>query len=218
MQQQAEKVGLIVNNNKTKYILINVDGKIKKYEDLNMGKVDDFCYLGANIEQTITDIKIRIQKGWAVFWNLKKIWKDPSIRIETKIRVFKALCMSVLLYNCETWILNQNTKSLLNAFGTKALRYILRIKYLDCTPNDELYKRSQMKSVLQTIEERQIKFIKESENKVDTLICEYVLYYPPHGKKKSGGQKLTFVNYYEKLVNSIKNSVSEGNFVPEGIG
>jgi hypothetical protein len=211
IQTEAEKVGLQINNNKTKYITYQIQEEIEEFKKLNIEKVNDFCYLGANINDINTDIHNRIQKTWTVFWKLNKIWKNQIISNETKIRIYNVLCISILLYNCETWIINNKTANILNAFATKCYRYILGIKYSDKISNDEIYKRIRTKPIVDKISDRQIKFITCNKYKTGSLISQYVLYTPEHGKQKRGRPKMTYCEYITKLYN-IRN------FVPEGIG
>jgi len=211
IKTEADRIGLKINYNKTKYITYNIQGTIEEFKNSDIEKVDDFCYLGANIDDVLKDIQKRIQKAWTIFWRLRKIWRNKRINIDTKIKIYKVLCISVLLYNCETWIINDKTAHILNTFGTKGYRYILNIKYYDKISNDEIYKRTKSKPVSEMISERQINFMNIEMNKVGSLMSEYALYLPEHGKQKRGRPKLTYREYFIKLVNNR-------NFVPEGIG
>ena len=64
--------------------------------------MDDFKYLGAMIIATDKDVKIRKTLAWSAFWRLKSIWYTKSIPISLKIRIYKATCLTVLLYGCES--------------------------------------------------------------------------------------------------------------------
>ena len=211
IKTEAERVGLQINNEKTKYITYNIENIIEEFDKINIKKVKNFCYLGANIDDTLADVRNRIQKAWTIFWKLRKIWQNNNISLETKIKIHKALCISVLLYNCETWILNKKISHMLNVFGTKSYRFILNIKYNEKISNDKIYEKIKTKPICEIIADRQIKFIIKKINNIGSLISEYSLYTPNHGKRKRGRPKMRYLEYFTNLVN-IRN------FVPEGIG
>ena len=71
--------------------------------------VEDFKYLGSYIGSTELDVYVRIGLAWAAFFKLKSILRSPKIKLNFKIRLFKA-CISILLYGCETWILTETSK------------------------------------------------------------------------------------------------------------
>ena len=41
----------------------------------------------------------------------KRVWQNHSLRISTKIQVYKAVVISTLLYGSETWVFTGNTSS-----------------------------------------------------------------------------------------------------------
>jgi hypothetical protein len=211
LQLEANKIGLQINKKKTKYITYNIQEEIEEFKISKIEKVNDFCYLGANINDTNIDIRHRIQKAWMVFWKLRKIWKNQRISTETKIKIYNVLCISVLLYNCETWSMNNKATHELDTFGTKGYRYILGIKYSDRISNEEIYKRINAKPISEKIHNRQINFLTNSINKPESLIARYITYVPKHGKQKRGRPKTTYNKYITKLIITK-------NFVPKGIG
>ncbi|KAL5259045.1 hypothetical protein ACHWQZ_G009498 [Mnemiopsis leidyi] len=72
-------------------------------------QVSNFVYLGATISGDGTidrDLDVRIQKANGAFHQLWKIWNSRAIRTPTKIRIYKAAVLTLLLYGAEVW----NTK------------------------------------------------------------------------------------------------------------
>ena len=67
--------------------------------------VREFKYLGSMVAFTSDDIKIRKGQAWGAFWKIKNIWKTTNLPILLKVRLFKASCLSILLFGCETWTL-----------------------------------------------------------------------------------------------------------------
>ena len=60
----------------------------------DIGKVDDFCYLGSYISHNGSckkDVRVRIGKATAVFGKMRKMWKNKCISLKAKMRLYKAL-------------------------------------------------------------------------------------------------------------------------------
>jgi len=83
--------------------------------------VDSFVYLGCpqlSSGQCRPDLKRRI--GFASSTtSLSRIWKDKRLTTATKVHLYQALVMSVLLYVAETWTLLAADLRSLQAFHTR---------------------------------------------------------------------------------------------------
>ena len=69
---------------------------------------DCFTYLGSDIhssERSTPEILRRIGLASNIFGRLANIWKRTELSLQTKIRLYNALVISVLLYGSETWTL-----------------------------------------------------------------------------------------------------------------
>ena len=65
---------------------------------------------------------------------LDRLWKS-NINFPVKIKLYKSLVVSILLYGCETWTLLAETEKKIQAFETKSLRKLLRISYREHKTN-----------------------------------------------------------------------------------
>ena len=85
----------------------NVNPGIKiQLEGSDIEEVEKFVYLG--VTGTTTggaggDISARLGKTQGALCNLKNIWKNSQLSINTKLRIFRSSVLVVLLYGCETW-------------------------------------------------------------------------------------------------------------------
>ena len=84
------------------------DTVLKTVNNENIKRADNFKYLGAWIDDTANNIKVRKALSWKSCNKLNKIWK-LSLCKSLKQQTFLTLIESVLLYGSETWTL---TKSL----------------------------------------------------------------------------------------------------------
>ena len=109
--------------------LVPQDGKT------GVGFTPLFSYLGVQIsdtgagDQAVLD---RIDKARKAFWSLNSsVWNVYQLSLGTKIRVFRACVMSVLLYGAEAWTYTYPTRSALNRFYMICLRRIAKVSLYD---------------------------------------------------------------------------------------
>ena len=124
----AEKVGLRFNNAKCESMAtLNNDSHI--FIDNSQVKVTNtFTYLGSKISNTgisNDEIKVRIGKAGTAFGKLKSIFNTKHISTKTKINLYNALVLSILLYGSETWTIYATEANKLDAFHQRCLRKFL---------------------------------------------------------------------------------------------
>ena len=84
------------------------------------------------------DIKRRIGLATGASASLNTIWASMDITQETKLRVYRSLVLSILLYNFETWTLKESDKSRLFVFEMTILRRILGVTRRDRWRNEDI--------------------------------------------------------------------------------
>ena len=110
-----------------------------------------FTYLGSTLSRFVhidDEVNARIAKASAAFGRLRgSIWDRSGIRLDTKLKVYRAVVLPTLLYACETWTVYQRHAKRLNHFHTSCLRKLLKIKWQDRIPDTEVLKRPGMQSI-----------------------------------------------------------------------
>ena len=87
-------------------------------------------------------IPFYFSKASAAFGRLRgSVWDRSGIRLDTKLKVYKAVVLPTLLYACETSTVYQRHAKRLNHFHTSCLRKLLKIKWQDRIPDTEVLKR-----------------------------------------------------------------------------
>ena len=66
---------------------------------------------------------------------LNKIWISKDISFATKIKLYKTLVLSTLLYGCESWTLTTDSTKRIQAFENKYYRRMLGISWKDRKTN-----------------------------------------------------------------------------------
>jgi len=67
-----------------------------------------FTYLGSIVRKdggSCEDVKGRIFKAQGVFPQLKNVWKNRKISLQTNIRILEGTVMTVVKYGSEAWAL-----------------------------------------------------------------------------------------------------------------
>ena len=95
-------------------------------------EVDAFKYLGSTLTKngrSSTEIKTRIGAATSAMAKLNKIWRSKDISFPTKLKLYKALVVSILLYGCESWTMTAETSRRVQTFETKCFRRLLNIPW-----------------------------------------------------------------------------------------
>ena len=93
--------------------------------------VDKFTYLGRTLSRAVhidDEVTARTAKASVAFGRLRtNIWERIGIRLDTKLKVYKAIVLPTLLYACETWTVYQRHAKKLNHFHLSCQRKLLKI-------------------------------------------------------------------------------------------
>ena len=88
--------------------------------------VDKFTYLGSTLSRAVhidDEVTARTAKASVAFGRLRtNVWERNGIRLDTKLKVYKAVVLPTLLYACETWTVYQRHAKKLNHFHLSCLR------------------------------------------------------------------------------------------------
>ncbi|KAJ4444272.1 hypothetical protein ANN_06064 [Periplaneta americana] len=126
--EASKAIGLEVNPEKTKYMIMSRDQNIVrneniKIEDLSLEYVEKFKYLGGtvtDINDTREEIKHRINMGNACYCSVEKLLSTSLLSKNLKVRIYKTVILPVVLYGCETWTLTLRKEQGLRVFENKS--------------------------------------------------------------------------------------------------
>ena len=123
---------------------INIDGSELK-------NVDQFKYLGSIMPSDGTvnkEIESRISKASQSLGRLRsRVMDNRNIKLSTKLKVYKAVVLTSLLYGCETWTLYRKHIKQLEGFHMRSLRSIMDIRWQDKVTNLQVLDRANAVSI-----------------------------------------------------------------------
>ena len=112
---------------------------------------DNFTYLCSTLSRSVvidTEINNRIAKASAAFDRLRKnVWDRRGLSYATKIKVYRAVVLTVLQYASESWTVYSRHAQQLNHFHLSCLRKILWIRWQDKIPDTEVLKQAQVTGI-----------------------------------------------------------------------
>ena len=96
--------------------------------------------------------------------------------------------LTVFLYGCETWVLNDKNIKTINAFATVGYRKILGInQMIDKISNTEVLRRVNSHELIKYVYKRQLEKTGHRLRSPSTsLTNKYALYVPTHGRRAPG--------------------------------
>ena len=77
----------------------------------------------------------------------KRVWQSHSLRLSTKIQIYRAVVVPILLHGAETYVPYRKQIRLLGRFHQRCLRSILGIKWQNHVSNKEVLKTASLLSI-----------------------------------------------------------------------
>ncbi|KAJ4436531.1 hypothetical protein ANN_16562 [Periplaneta americana] len=198
--EASKAIGLEVNPEKTKYMIMSRDQNIVgngniKIGDLSFEEVEKFKYLGAtvtNINDTREEIKRRINMGNACYYSVEKLLSSSLLSKNLKVRIYKTVILPVLLYGCETWTLTLREEHRLRVFENKVLRKVFGAKRDEVTGewrklhNTELHALYSSPDIIRNIKSRRLSWAGHVARVGESRNAYRVLVGRPEGKRPLG--------------------------------
>ena len=152
----SKQFGLSISLEKTEVLFQRAPNSVAPQpaifiDDVELKVVDSFKYLESMISvdgSLDKEIAYRISKASQALGRLRnKLLNHHNVTLATKLKVYRAVVLSSLLYGCETWTVYRRHLKQLERFHQRALRSILGIRWQDRTTNTEVFKRTNCISI-----------------------------------------------------------------------
>ncbi|VDM01432.1 unnamed protein product [Schistocephalus solidus] len=178
---------------------INVNGAQLK-------NVETFAYLGSTLSRNAKiddEFAQRISKASQAFGRLQaSVWNRHSIHLNTKLKMYKAVVLTTLLYGAETWTLYSNLAMKLNHFHLSCLRRILKLRWQGRIPDTEVLEHTGILSIHAMLRQVQLQWSSHLVRMDDERLPKRLFYGDvATGARRHGGHKR---RYKDTLKKSLK--------------
>ena len=175
--------------------------------------VHTFKYLGSNVSDGLDmglEVNRRMALAASVFARLiDRVWENGKLTIETKMSVYKACVLSVLLFGSEAWTVYARQEEKLNCFQLKHLRKILGVKWNDFITNADILQRADMPSMLTFLRQHRLRWLGHVHRMPDGRIPKDLLYGElAEGKRAIGRPMLRFRDVCKRDMMALDIDVS----------
>ena len=176
------KMGLRMNARKTEVMHggIEADPRPISLGETTLPVTANFTYLGSIISSDCTidkEITYRIGRASASFGQLReKVYFNHDLTIQTKMSVYNAIVLAILLYGCETWTIYSRHLKQLDKFYMSCLRQMQRIKWQDRVTNNEVLSRCGALSLETVVATKTLRWAGHVTRMEETRLPKLVLY------------------------------------------
>ena len=219
VSQSCDNYDLTISTKKTEVVHQPAPGKPYNEPTITVNGqklevVDKFTYLGSTLSRAVhidDEITARITMASVAFGRLRaNVWERNGIKLDTKLKVYKAVVLPTLLYACETWTVYQRHAKRLNHFHLSCLRKLLKIKWQDKIPDTEVLTKAGMQSMHTVLKLAQLRWTGHVIRMPDARLPKKVFYGElQEGKRSQGGQKKRYKDTLEIPMGSWEQTAQE---------
>jgi hypothetical protein len=131
--------------------------------------VAEFKYLGTLASTdgcSSKEINRRLGIATVTMASLNKLWASPAIPLKLKCQLYKALVMTILLYNGECWLMKKRDYVKLEGFHFRCLRRLTRKTRcrgmgemdIDCASKEEVFSASKVPDIEELLREKRLRW------------------------------------------------------------
>jgi len=196
----AKEIGLEVNADKTKYMVMSRDQNAGRTHSMrtdnsSFERVDEFKYLGTiltNQNSIQEEIKSRLKSGNACYHSVQNLLSSSLLSKNLKIKIYRTIILPVVLYGCETWSLTLREERRLKVFENRVLRRIFGPKRDEVTGewrklhNEERNNLYSSPNILRVIKSRRMRWAGLVARMGEERVVYRVLVGKPEGRRPLG--------------------------------
>src|SRR5215469_4290219 len=168
----TKEIGLEVNADKTKYIVMSREGNAGRCHSLKIDnsaieRGEEFKYLGVTLTDQNSiqeEIKSRLKLGNACYHSVQNQLSSRVLSRNLKIKVYRTIILPVVLYWCETWSLTFREERRLSVFENRVLRRVFGPKRDEVTGewrklcNEELRDLYSLPDIVRVVKSRRMRW------------------------------------------------------------
>lgn len=199
--ESYSRSGLAINIGKTEVInMCQPPNPTLLINQQQLKNVEEFTYLGSVLSSTndlSNEVQRRIGLASGSFGRLSdRVFMNKNLTIKTKISVYKAVCLSILLYGSEAWVLYRRHLNKLEAFHTSCLQRILGVKWWHRVPHTDIRSRANIDPLETILSQRQLRWLGHTIRMPANRLPRKILYSElAEGTRKAGGPKKRYKDH-----------------------
>lgn len=167
--------------------------------------IDSFTYLGSVVSSDCShdlEIQRRVNLASTAFGRLReRVFSNNNLRVDTKAAVYRAVCISTLLYGSEGWTLYRRHINILEKFHIRCIQRIVGVTWKDKVTYEELYHRTQTCSIETLLAQRQLRWLGHTIRMPQHRLPRQILYGQLNeGGRTAGGPKKRYKDQCKTLL------------------
>jgi hypothetical protein len=196
---QAKEIGLEVNADKTKYMVMSRDRNAGRGHSVKVGnssfeRVEEFKYLGTTLTDQNSiqeEIKSRLKLGNTCYHTVQNLLSSRLLSKNLKIEIYRTMILPVVLYGCETWSLTLSEERRLRVFENRVLRRVFGPKKDEVTGewrklHNELNDLYSLPNIMRVVKSRRMRWAGNVARMGEDRGVRRVLVGKPEGKRQLG--------------------------------
>ncbi|KAK7872160.1 hypothetical protein R5R35_001726 [Gryllus longicercus] len=209
-----KSLGMEINSSKTKSLFMYCSGPTLPQRNgliidgTSIELVEQFNYLGSLVTtggDLDAEISHRIRNASYAFYKLRdRVFNCNDLTIITKIMVFKAVVLSILLYGSECWTIYKKHVKTLEKFQMRQLRNILGIKWQDFISNQRIRDQTGCITIENILARNQLRWIGHVTRMSVERTPKQILYGElAEGNRRQGGQLKRYKDGIHAMIKNI---------------
>ncbi|KAK7865974.1 hypothetical protein R5R35_009402 [Gryllus longicercus] len=209
-----KSLGMEINSSKTKSLFMYCSGPTLPQRNgliidgTSIELVEQFNYLGSLVTtggDLDAEISHRIRNASYAFYKLRdRVFNCNDLTIRTKIMVFKAVVLSILLYGSECWTIYKKHVKTLEKFQMRQLRNILGIKWQDFISNQRIRDQTGCITIENILARNQLRWIGHVTRMSEERTPKQILYGElAEGNRRQGGQLKRYKDGIHAMIKNI---------------
>ena len=214
----AKSFGLTVSIKKTEVLRQLAPNTARPPPNITMDgnaltNVDTFKYLCSCINSAANlddEVLCRISRASQAFGRLHtRVWHGHLI-IKTKLSVYRAVVLPLLLYGCETWTCYRQHTKKLDQFHLRCLHKVLRVSWKEHAPNQEILRWAELTGIEAMLNQVQLRWSGHVTRMDDSRLPKQLFHAElSTGKRHKGGQRKWYKDVLKSTLKACNIPVDE---------
>lgn len=217
MDRVCEQWGMRISTDKTKILMTHRSERASSdpitLRHTHLETVSKGKYLGSWFTADgclEPELQSRIASANVAVARLQTIWRSRAIGRKTKIRLYRTLVLTILLYGAESWPVTQSQVDRLEAFHQRQLRRILRVRFWQHVSCEEVLARASTPSMADILRQKRMAWLGHVMRMPEHRLVKQLLCGQMVGSRRKGRPQHTLRRVYEQDILAVQGGFPSG--------